>query len=282
MHTKDKIYMLLSCILFAVMTLFIKLSSPFVPAYELLFFRFIGGAIVCFIIDKNCYKIVKESISMISLRAIYGTIATLTFFYAPYFIPISRLAALHFSYPLFEVIFSFIWIKEQAKKIIYICLPLSFFGIYYVTNPTFSNINIGDILGLLSGIFAGISIIAVRKAREKTSATNIFFYFCILGIIFTCIPLFHKWVTPTTSSIWLILVVVLTGGIGQIFMTYAYRSSGVGEGSIISLSTVIFIDILGFLFLNEQITFRLIFGEAIVMFSVLLLIVKIPKFIYLE
>ncbi|MBI5206824.1 MAG: DMT family transporter [Candidatus Firestonebacteria bacterium] len=282
MRTIDKGYLVLSSILFALMTYFIKLASVYVPGNELLFFRFIGGIVICLIVDKNCFRFSEGSFNIIFFRALYGTIATLGFFYAPYFIPISRLSVLHFSYPMFEVIFSIFWIKEKPEKIIYFSLPLSIFGIFYIMNPSFSGLNIGDLLGLISGIFAGIAVIAIRKARIKNSTTTIFLYFSVFGAIVTCIINFFQWVTPSFYASFLILLVAVTGGLGQVAMTYAYKSSGVGEGSVISLLTVVFINILGFIFLKEPITYRLIFGEFLVMSSIVLLIVKRTRDIYLE
>ncbi len=282
MRPIDKLYLVASSILFALMTYFIKLASHYVPGNEILFFRFAGGAIICFIVDNKCFRFSEGSFNIIFFRALYGTIATLGFFYAPYFIPISRLAVLHFSYPVFEVIFSIFWVKEKPEKIIYFSLPLSIFGIFYIMNPSFSGFNIGDVLGLISGIFAGIAVIAIRKARAANSAATIFFYFSIFGAIITSIINFFQWVTPDPYASFLIFLVVVTGGTGQVAMTYAYKSSGVGEGSIISLLTVVFINILGFTFLKEPITYRLIFGELLVMSSIFLLIVKRARDLYLE
>lgn len=274
MTNKSKWYLILSSLLFALMTLFIKYVSPHIPACELLFFRFAGGAAGCFLVDRNCLRIHKGSSLTLFSRALSGTIATVAFFYAPYFIPISRLAALHFTYPVFEVIFSTVLTKERAEKSIYLSMPVSFIGIYLITNPSFSGFGTGDFLGLISGVFAGLAVLFIRKARVTNSATTIFFYFCLFGAISTGLPTLLQWITPSFLVSLLILIVVVSGGAGQVFMTYAYKSSGVGEGSIISLSTIVFINILGFTFLKETIALRLLMGELLVFASIFMIFLK--------
>ena len=146
MDSHKKWYLIISSLLFALMTMCIKMLAGKLPVYELLFFRFSGGMIICLLADRTCYRFAENSFKMLFLRGLYGTFAMFCFFYAVNYIPISRLSALHFNYPLYEVIFSAIWIKERPAKIIYLSLPVSLIGIYFITNPE---------AGLISAIFSG-------------------------------------------------------------------------------------------------------------------------------
>ncbi|MDD5772515.1 MAG: DMT family transporter [bacterium] len=283
MSSNNKWFLILSSLMFALMTMFIKVVSGTIPAIELLFFRFLGGVIGCLLIDRSCYKFKAENFSPIFFRSFYGVIATIAFFYALDYSSISRVTVLHLTYPLFEVIFSHFWIKERSEKFIYFSLPISFLGVYLITNPELG-INKGDVLSLLSGIFAGLAIIGVRISRKDDSAATVYFYFSLFGVLITGIPAVYNWVTPPVSSLIPVILVVLFGGLGQVVMSYAYKFCKVGEGSIISLLHIVFSNILGFMFLKEIITMRLLLGELLVFTSIFLIFLKKKedKELYLE
>ena len=59
-------------------------------------------------------------------------------------------------------------------------------GIYLVIFPDFSNINKGDMIGLLSGIFAAFAIITLSVAREYDSTVLIVFYLMAIGTVMQC------------------------------------------------------------------------------------------------
>ena len=47
----------------------------------------------------------------------------------------------------------------------------------------------GYIMGLLSGVFSGITVNLIKQLREKDGPVAIYFYFCLLGALIT-IPVY--------------------------------------------------------------------------------------------
>ena len=79
---------------------------------------------------------------------------------------------------------------------------------------------------------------------------------------------------PTGIDIVYLFFTALTGSLGQIFLTYAYKSSPASEIAIYEQVSVVFAIVLGFLFLNQIPTLNALIG------GVLILVASLIAFIY--
>jgi drug/metabolite transporter (DMT)-like permease len=266
------ILILISSILMAGMNLFIKLMPKNFPSSEITFFRFIVGAIIIYIYAKikniNIKPVRKK---YVYLRAIFGGFAILTLIISIKLTTLSQSIVLSNTFPIFSALYLILFFKEKVRKTIWIYLSTSFLGMYLVANPNVV-FNMGSIVALLSGMIAGMAIIFIKKARETDNSFTIFFYLSLIGAIISGIPIISVHIMPNLYELTLLVGLSLTGAIGQLLMTYAFKFSSATEAGIITLSTVIFSMLEGVWFFNESISIMMIAGTIFILFSSIMVI----------
>jgi drug/metabolite transporter (DMT)-like permease len=146
-----------------------------------------------------------------------------------------------------------------------------------VIQPNFSHLLLGDLLGLLSGIVGGLSVMSLRKAREFDSTTIIIFYIMGIGTLINGALMIGVFEIPTIQNAVYIIISALLGLGGQIFITSGYKHIEANMGSIISTSRIIFAAVLGICILKDKLNLELILGGLIILFSIIQLTISERK-----
>lgn len=80
----------------------------------------------------------------------------------------------------------------------------------------------------------------------------------------------HNFVVPDPHEFFLLLLIGIFGGFGQITLTYSYRMATAAEISIYNYSGIIFSIILGFFFLGEVPDWSSLIGCVLVIAAALI------------
>jgi len=263
--------LLLAEFCFASATVFAKFvtESSTIPAIEITFFRFLFGIIFAYtLLRKSKASMVPNNKKFVIWRGILNTIAVILFFTAVKYTTVTNANMLNMTYPIFIFLFMPFFATEKIKPIQILYLVISIIGVYLVIQPNFNHLLYGDLIGLLSGIVGGVSVITLRKAREKDSTVVIIFYLMIIGTIINGILLLAVFQMPNLVQSAYIILSALLGLGGQIFITSGYKYIEANKGSIISSSRIIFAVILGVLFFNDRLNLELVIGGIFILFSV--------------
>ena len=263
--------LLLAEFCFASATVFAKFvtESSSIPAIEITFFRFLFGIIFAYtLLRKSKASMVPNNKKFVIWRGILNTIAVILFFTAVKYTTVTNANMLNMTYPIFIFLFMPFFATEKIKPIQILYLVISIIGVYLVIQPNFNHLLYGDLIGLLSGIVGGVSVITLRKAREKDSTVVIIFYLMIIGTIINGILLLAVFQMPNLVQSAYIILSALLGLGGQIFITSGYKYIEANKGSIISTSRIIFAVILGVLFFNDRLNLELVIGGIFILFSV--------------
>ncbi len=263
---------LISSVLMAIMNLCIKLMPNGFPSSETTLFRFIFGSLIILLFMK--YKqipLIPVKKKYVFLRAIFGGFAILTLIISIKLTTLSQSIVLSNTFPIFSAIYLILIFKEKVSKTIWIYLIASFIGMYFVAKPE-TNLNMGSLIALSSGMLAGMAIIFIKKARETENPYVIFLYLSLIGAIIAMFPtaLNHK--LPNLYELFLLISLSLAGTLGQLLMTYAFKFANATEGGIITLSTVIFSMFEGVIFFKEIVDISMILGTALILISSVMVI----------
>lgn len=159
------------------------------------------------------------------------------------------------------MLFSALFLREWPPRDALLALAVSMAGIVIVINPDFRHVSAGDLAGLLSGIFGGLAITAIKDLRRTESALLIFFSLCLCGSVITGVGLLLgasnvvplapiRW--PVGHALWLLLLGVCgCSTVGQVLATWGYRYTSTVLGSLILLSIVPMNLMAGVLFFGE-------------------------------
>jgi drug/metabolite transporter (DMT)-like permease len=123
-----------------------------------------------------------------------------------------------------------------------------------------------DWLAIVVAFVSAYIVVTIRQLHAEGERTStIFASQCVYGLLLCAGPVVVSW-APHTPHAWLLMVVsALSGGIGQIFMTEAFRDLPVGEGSLLQMLVPLGIAIGGVLIFREQFSAHEMFGALLIL-----------------
>ena len=116
--------------------------------------------------------------------------------------------------------------------------------------------------------------ISIRKLSETEPTYLVALYFTIFGIIASLItiPLFGAWKMPTsTFDLFILLCVGVSGGIGNLALTAAFKNAEVSIVTPLKYLSLIYAIIFGYLIWGEIPTIKTLTGAFLVIISTLII-----------
>ena len=268
--------MFLSAFLFAVMGLCTKAAhSPIsgrpLPASEVALIRFAFGFLIMLPLHgRSGINLLGIDRTGLATRGLSGAFAVTFYFLSLHNTSIAHAMLLNYASIIFAPIFSAIFLKERFAPKAIAATAIAIAGIALVCRPGVGGMNLGDVYGLLSGILAGSAITSIRRLRRSETAWSVFFYLCLVGVpvaALTC--LLQPLVVPTGIGCLILLGMGASSVAGQLLMTYGYRYVNAGEGSLISLSQLIYSVAAAAMWFGEPLVPATLVGGALILASVL-------------
>jgi drug/metabolite transporter (DMT)-like permease len=260
--------MLLAAFIFSFTDIFIKyLSSSFSPN-QIAFVRFLmGGFILWPILSSRGISLRGNQTRILILRGLFGTLSFFCLLKSIAMIPLSNAIVLHYTFPLFAALFSYLLFKTSLEKGELILIMIGLVGIYILTNPDFHSFNQGYLFGLLSGCLGGMAMVLAHKARQMNSPFIIYFYFCLIGGMITFPFVIQSFKVPNIQHGILLVLTALMLLLGQVLMNHGLKFCKASEGSLILMSEVVLTGIAGFLIFKDPMTWNFSAGAFLIIGS---------------
>jgi drug/metabolite transporter (DMT)-like permease len=260
--------MLLAAFIFSFTDIFIKyLSSSFSPN-QIAFVRFfLGGFILWPILSSRGISLRGNQTRILILRGLFGTLSFFCLLKSIAMIPLSNAIVLHYTFPLFATIFSYLLFKISLERGEMILILIGLAGIYILTDPDFHSFNQGYLFGLLSGCLGGMAMVLAHKARQINSPFIIYFYFCLVGGMITFPFMLQSFKVPTIQHGILLALIALMLLVGQVLMNHGLKFCKASEGSLILMSEVVFTGVAGFLIFKDPMTWNFLAGALLIIGS---------------
>jgi drug/metabolite transporter (DMT)-like permease len=260
--------MLLSAIIFSFADILTKHLSSFFSPMQIAFVRFFLGAFILWpLLSSKGMSLRGNRTTILILRGFFGTFSFFFLLKSIAMIPLSNAIVLHFTFPLFAALFSFLFFKIALEKGEIILILIGLVGIYILTNPDFHSFNNGYLFGFLSGCFGGLAMVLAHQARQTNSAFIIYFYFCVIGGMITFPFVLRNFKLPgIQNGILLVLIAVLLL-IGQVVMNHGLKFCKASEGSLILMSEIVFTGIAGVLVFKDPVTWNFLAGAFLIVGS---------------
>jgi len=264
------IFMILSVISFSVMDIVVKLMSPHYPIGQLIFFRgFFGLIPILFIIPKERFgNLLKtEKIKLHLVRAFGGAFAMTFLYLGLKFLPIADAITISFAAPIFATIFSIIFLNEKVRLIRWLAIFFGLTGVIIVLKPGTELFTYYSFFPILFCIgFATISI-AIKKLSKTEPDYLIALYFTLVLILFGLVSISMGWKKIDISDIHYLIIIGLSGSIGNIFLTKSIREADISLVTPIKYLSLVFAIIAGWLIFNEIPSILTISGAMLIILS---------------
>ena len=269
--------------LFSVMDVMIKDLSDTYSTVQIYFFRSLlalipawfvlrgEGGLVALKTKRLAFHIFRSCVSMSFLLA---------FFYALHLLPLADLYAITFAAPLFITALGVPMLGERVGARRWAAIGVGFLGVLVILRPGGEVFSVGGLIGLGSSLLFSFSMIFTRQLSRTESNGAIVTYFALTSTVLSGLALPFFWVQPDAGSElaagvvgvltgdWALLIAIgLIGGVGQIFITHAFRSAPAAIVSPFQYTSILWGLLFGYVFFGDLPDAVMLVGAAIVVAS---------------
>lgn len=273
---------LLAVFVFAIMASLIKATSDDVPPGQAVFFRsfFALPVILGWLAlrgDLSTGLRTRRPLGHL-WRGLIGVSAMICGFAALGLLPLPEVTVLGFAAPLMTVVLAAIFLGERLRAFRIGAVLLGLVGVLAVMWPrlTLADVDNAAALGvslvLMSALLRAVATIHIRRlvATEQTSA--IVFYFSLTATVLSLASLPFGWTAPPPTAVAMLVGAGLLGGLGQIFLTSAYRNAEAALLAPFDYAAILFAILFGAVLFDELPSVSVIVGSVIVIFAGILII----------
>ena len=279
-------YMLTGAFFFSLMNTSLKALSSSITTHENIFFRGITMSIfvILFIAIKNRkkkrhHKNKKGGYGKLAFRAIIGSLSLYAMLYNVSTISLGTSVAFAQSAPIWTAIFAWIILREKPSAGVVVSVIIGFVGVILISNPQTSNLKIINItLGILSGIFAALAFISIKSLKGYFDDLTIMLSFGICaGVLgLAGIILFQDSFSALGMREYAyILLVGISGTIGQYYITRAYTFAPAGIVAPIDYTRIVFSLVFGIILGDKLPDVYSILGMCLIILSGILVAIPI-------
>lgn len=229
---------LFAALFYSLAAVLVKKASLGLNGFQISFIRFLIGAILIILsmtLRGNKIRIIGYRDWV--LRGVFGCISMVLLYVAIGMIGSGRGILLSDTFPIFVVIYGFIFFKQKIviRNILAICLCIP--GAFLIYHANGSANTFGYILALVAAMFSGIAVQFLKRLREFNSSFMVYLSPCIFGLLVTAYSVPGIFSADGRSLITAAAVGVLTF-VGQVVMSYGFKYTTAASGSIMTLAEI--------------------------------------------
>ena len=261
--------MFISVCAFSLMDVLVKWSEAY-PVGQVLFFRGFCGIIpLLFLIPKDRFSdFYKTSRPYLHFkRCLAGLIALVSIFIALRNLPLATVVSITFAAPVFTTIFSIFLLNEKVGLYRWLAVIVGFVGIIAITEPGFSSLNFYYIYPIIFCLGLSYVAIAIRKLSTTEPVWLISFFFSFSIAVLGLFSLFHGWVMPNITDLFLLSMVGILGGLANLWLSQSYKYSEVSLVTPLKYLALVFAIIFGYFIWSEVPTIKTLLGALLVIIS---------------
>lgn len=221
------VFALLAYFMFGVMQAGAKILSETHNVIEVAFYRNLIAFVplVIYMTLKNQWGILKtKKPKMVAFRGIFGTISLIITFLTFHYLPMADATVILFTAIILTPALAFFMLGEHIGARRWSAIIIGLIGVIIMVRPSGEVPLIGICIGFLTALgHATINVTLRHLKTEPPISATFSFIFCGVLIPGLIMPFIAK--TPESSELLLFLMVGISGGLGQFFLTSAFSKA---------------------------------------------------------
>ena len=288
MNIKGGVFIVFGMLLLAIGDNYIRFLTKNVGLWQFHLMRSIIAIpfIILFSMYKDWLIFFPKNFKPVFYRTALLVIAMLIYFGCLAFFPISQVAAGLFTSPIFVIIFSKIFYREEFNFIKILAVFVGSLGVLMVLGININDFTFGNLFPIFAGVFYALSSITTRKwCKDEDSRSLMFMFFTGIGLasliiiiflelnsFFLLIPFTKSFISSgltlmDTRSMLIIIIHAIISVIGGIFITYGYQKGETSFVAIFEYSFLFFATAWGVIFLSDIVSTYIICGMLLIILS---------------
>ena len=273
-HLKSSIYMSLCAFFFCIMAALVKATSRNIPLFEIIFFR---GLLSTLFLIPLCWHfklpLRGNNQRLLVMRGLFGFTALIFNFFALSKISLVNESVLRQTTPIFVILLSLLIFKERFFPSLLIFILIAVFGIILILKPQNNFANWGSLSAIFGAFLAACAYLSIRQLHSSEETPIISLYFSLVSAVAALPFLLWHWETPDLKSSLALLGIGISGTLGQLTLTHAYKYSEASWVTPFTYLQVPFSLVLGILFFKELPDLLSFGGLVLTMASCLILVI---------
>lgn len=262
---------------FALMAGVIKGLGTDYSTAQIIFFRSLPALIplLCFLPSQGGVAALRtRRPALQALRAVAGLGSMFCGFHAIAHMALADYVAISFTAPLFGTLLSIPLLSERVGVWRLGACVVGFCGILIMVGPAGANIGFYGFLAVASAFLYGLVMIVMRRLGGIDNSAATVFYFTVFGALVGGGMMAFDWVTPEPRDMLLLVAVGVMGGVGQIFMTLAFRMAPPSVVAPFDYTAMIWALAIGWLAFDTLPTVQSLAGAAVICASGLFILYR--------
>jgi len=268
--------MAIALFIYSMVNVLVKHTIDLYPVWQLVFFRVALVSIPASIWLAKTGQLNTIKTKQFKLYLVLGiTVSCMFYMLFTGFraLPLANAATLAYSSILFVTVFSYPLLGERVNIKQVVAILIGFIGVIIIANPH-KDFDVANLYPLGFAFGDGLMLLLTRYIAKFDSAPVITIFFSLVASIFSGIMMIPTWVWPTTNG-WIMLTLFGIGaGIGQLFMTQAFREAPAVVVAPMIYTGAIWGVVLGYFAFNEVPQLHFWVGAAVLIASGLYLIMN--------
>ncbi len=203
---------------------------------------------------------------LVHLRALSGVIGNLCIIYAFVTIPLAEAYSIAFLAPIFIVLISVPFLKEQVRLQRWLILGASFVGVLIVVRPGFRDLYPGHVTALVAAICGAVTTTVLRRVANQETRTSLIgvasAYILVLNGVLMIVTGAAHW--PSWQEFAWLLVIGGLGGSGNLLFIAATRNAFASQIAPLQYSQILWAILFGAAFYFEYPDAAAYIGLAII------------------
>jgi len=264
-------WVLVSSLLFATMSVLVKLASNEFSLAEIVFFRTLPGSLLLFGYARSRrLPLWPHHWRIHAIRNLVGIGSMTLGFYAISKLALATAASLEYTAPIFLMLYAVVLVRHRPSIIDILALAGGFAGVLLLLRPSLQQDQLIPFLaGLGSGALAAIAYLQIRRLGALGEATwrTVFIYTLSAMVVSLFAMPFTPPATYSVRGIGLLIGIGITGLAGQLAMTRAFSVGAPTLAAILQYSTVVFAAFYGYIVWGDHPTWMSSLGLVLIIGS---------------
>ena len=260
------ILMIAAIFCFSIMDVAVKAVAPSIGVLPALWARYAGQMLVVLILVlPRLRQVVRARYPLLQcLRSILLMSATAFFFTGISLIPLTNAAALMSVNPVLITLGATLFLGEKLGLRRVVAIGMAMVGALIVIRPGSDVFSAAAFYPLAAAVcYSGYALLTRRVGADEDVWTSLF-YTGLVGTVLLSLVVPFKWQTPDGAGFVLIVVIALSGTIGQLALIQAFSRGEAGMLAPYSYVGLAFAAFWGFVFFAEVPDFWTILGSAVI------------------
>lgn len=272
-------FKLISALLFAAMSAFVRQLGDVAPVGQLVFFRSacaIPPVLLIYALRGELMTAVRTRRPLGQLgRGALSVAGMFTNFSSLTRLPLADATAISFASPLITVALAAVILKETVRLYRWSAVLVGFAGVivmliphfdlsHYATAGAASVATAGSIFAITAAFCNAGTVIQTRRLAQSETTSSIVFYFSLVTALAGAVTLPFAWHTPTGSELVMLISLGVFGGIAHIFLTESYRHATASVIAPFDYSAMLWALLLGYWVFGELPSALVYLGASIV------------------